>query len=30
MLTKAIEDRLKAALEQQLGTPVGLRFQVVR
>ncbi len=28
LFNKSIEDRLKAALEQQLGAPVGLRFQV--
>ena len=27
LFNKSIEDRLKAALEQQLGAPVGLRFQ---
>jgi DNA polymerase-3 subunit gamma/tau len=28
MLTKAIQDRVKVALEQHLGTPVNLRFQI--
>ncbi len=28
LFNKSIEERLKAALEQQLGAPVGLRFQV--
>ena len=28
MLTKAVEDRIRAALEQQLGRPIQLKFQI--